>query len=102
MKFMIVNAFGRSNRGDSVLLDECIHEIRAKFPDAEIAGAVFEGIEAARALGDAFSHVAAGAAGGLAASMRSSASRAGSATSCGTVMRLRTSPSTSPSSTHAR
>ena len=47
MKFMIVNAFGRSNRGDSVLLDECIHEIRAKFPDAEIAGAVFEGIDAA-------------------------------------------------------
>ena len=50
MKFMIVNAFGRSNRGDSVLLDECIHEIRAKFPNAEIAGAVFEGIEAARAV----------------------------------------------------
>lgn len=50
MKFMIVNAFGRSNRGDSVLLDECIHEIRAKFPDAEISGAVFEGIEAARAV----------------------------------------------------
>jgi colanic acid/amylovoran biosynthesis protein len=44
MKFMIVNAFGRSNRGDSVLLDECIHEIRAKFPAAQIAGAVFEGI----------------------------------------------------------
>ncbi|MDB5556467.1 MAG: hypothetical protein JWL86_6451, partial [Rhizobium sp.] len=50
MKFMIVNAFGRSNRGDSVLLDECIAEIRAKFPDAEIAGAVFEGIDAARAV----------------------------------------------------
>jgi len=50
MKFMIVNAFGRSNRGDSVLLDECIHEIRAKFPDAQIAGAVFEGIDAARAV----------------------------------------------------
>lgn len=50
MKFMIVNAFGRSNRGDSVLLDECIHEIRARFPDAEIAGAVFEGIDAARAV----------------------------------------------------
>jgi colanic acid/amylovoran biosynthesis protein len=49
MKFMIVNAFGRSNRGDSVLLDEAIHEIRARHPDAEIAGAVFEGIdEAAR------------------------------------------------------
>jgi colanic acid/amylovoran biosynthesis protein len=50
MKFMIVNAFGRSNRGDSVLLDECVHEIRAKFPDAQIAGAVFEGIEDARAV----------------------------------------------------
>lgn len=50
MKFMIVNAFGRSNRGDSVLLDECIHEIRARFPEAEIAGAVFEGIDAARAV----------------------------------------------------
>lgn len=50
MKFMIVNAFGRSNRGDSVLLDECIHEIRAKFPDAAISGAVFEGIDAARAV----------------------------------------------------
>jgi colanic acid/amylovoran biosynthesis protein len=50
MKFMIVNAFGRSNRGDSVLLDECIHEIRAKFPDAAIAGAVFEGIDDARAV----------------------------------------------------
>lgn len=50
MKFMIVNAFGRSNRGDSVLLDECIHEIRAKFPDAQIAGAVFEGIVDAQAV----------------------------------------------------
>lgn len=50
MKFMIVNAFGRSNRGDSVLLDECVHEIRARFPDAEISGAVFEGIEDARAV----------------------------------------------------
>jgi colanic acid/amylovoran biosynthesis protein len=47
---MIVNAFGRSNRGDSVLLDECIHEIRAKFPNAQIAGAVFEGIGDARAV----------------------------------------------------
>jgi colanic acid/amylovoran biosynthesis protein len=50
MKFMIVNAFGRSNRGDSVLLDECIHEIRAKFPDAAISGAVFEGIGDASAV----------------------------------------------------
>lgn len=45
MKFMIVNAFGRSNRGDSVLLDECIAEIKSFAPDANIAGAVFEGIE---------------------------------------------------------
>ncbi len=44
MKFMIVNAFGRSNRGDSVLLDECIHEIAVNDPDATIKGAVFEGI----------------------------------------------------------
>ena len=50
MKFMIVNAFGRSNRGDSVLLDECIHEIRAKFPSAQIAGAVFEGLADAAAV----------------------------------------------------
>jgi colanic acid/amylovoran biosynthesis protein len=50
MKFMIVNAFGRSNRGDSVLLDECIHEIRARYPDAKIAGAVFEGIADAAAV----------------------------------------------------
>lgn len=50
MKFMIVNAFGRSNRGDSVLLDECIHEIRAKFPAAQISGAVFEGIGDANAV----------------------------------------------------
>ena len=51
---------------------------------------------------EAFSHPDAGAAGGLAASIRSRARRAGSATSCGTVMRLSTSPFTSPSSTHAR
>ncbi|MDO6963967.1 polysaccharide pyruvyl transferase family protein [Rhizobium alvei] len=50
MKFMIVNAFGRSNRGDSVLLDECVHEIRAVHPDAEIAGAVFEGMDTASAV----------------------------------------------------
>ena len=42
------------------------------------------------------------AAGGLAASMRSRASRAGSATSSGTVMRLTTRPATSSSSTQAR
>ena len=54
---------------------------------------------------DACSHPAATAgeaSGGLAASIRSRARRAGSATSSGTVMRLRTSPSTSPSSTQAR
>lgn len=45
MKVMIVNAFGRSNRGDSVLLDECISEIKAGLPDAEIGCAVFEGID---------------------------------------------------------
>ena len=51
---------------------------------------------------EAFSQSATGAAGGLAASIRSRARRAGSATSAGTVMRLSTSPATSPSSTHAR
>ena len=45
---MIVNAFGRSNRGDSVLLDECISEVRAVFPEAEIGCSVFEGVENAR------------------------------------------------------
>lgn len=49
MKAMIVNAYGRSNRGDSVLLDECIAEIRSAFPGIEIGCAVFEGIEVARA-----------------------------------------------------
>ena len=45
MKYFIVNAYGRSNRGDSVLLDECIQEIRAVDPGAEISGAVFHGVE---------------------------------------------------------
>lgn len=50
MKLVIVNAFGRSNRGDSVLLDECIGQLRLVYPDAQIAGVVFEGIEDARAV----------------------------------------------------
>lgn len=44
MKVTIVNAYGRSNRGDSVLLDECINEIKNKVFEAEISGAVYEGI----------------------------------------------------------
>lgn len=40
---MIVNAYGRSNRGDSVLLDECIADILAVLPSAKIIGALFEG-----------------------------------------------------------
>ncbi|UWR30447.1 polysaccharide pyruvyl transferase family protein [Sulfitobacter sp. W002] len=50
MKVMITNAFGRSNRGDSVLLDECIAEVRAVLPTAEISCSVFEGIESSRAV----------------------------------------------------
>ncbi len=50
MKVMIVNAFGRSNRGDCVLLDECIAEVRAALPDATIGCAVFEGIAEAKAV----------------------------------------------------
>lgn len=49
MKVMIVNAFGRSNRGDSVLLDECIAEVRAALPDAKISCSIFEGVAAAQA-----------------------------------------------------
>jgi colanic acid/amylovoran biosynthesis protein len=49
MKLVIVNAFGRSNRGDSVLLDECIGELRLVYPDAQISGVVFEGIRDAQA-----------------------------------------------------
>lgn len=73
MKFMIVNAFGRSNRGDSVLLDECIAEIRAKFPQARIAGAVFEGIADARAVhpGVAWSERIGNAGGGAAGRLKS-------------------------------
>lgn len=50
MKVMIVNAYGRSNRGDSVLLDECIAEVRAALPEADIGCAVFEGVAASRAV----------------------------------------------------
>lgn len=42
--FVIVNAYGRSNRGDSVLLDECIQEIRDHQPGAIIKGVVFQGV----------------------------------------------------------
>lgn len=49
MKVMICNAYGRSNRGDSVLLDECIAEIKSALPSAKIGCAVFEGIENSRA-----------------------------------------------------
>ncbi|RXG99149.1 polysaccharide pyruvyl transferase family protein [Bradyrhizobium zhanjiangense] len=48
-KYLIVNAFGRSNRGDSVLLDECIEQMRVVDPDATIMGILFEGISSARA-----------------------------------------------------
>ena len=39
---VIVNAYGRSNRGDSVLLDECILDIAAAMPNATITVALFE------------------------------------------------------------
>lgn len=47
-KITVVNAFGRSNRGDSVLLDECLSEIRASEPGCQISVALFEGVENAR------------------------------------------------------
>ena len=50
MKLVIVNAFGRSNRGDSVLLDECIGQLRLVYPDAQISAVVFAGIGEARAV----------------------------------------------------
>ncbi|MGY3363863.1 colanic acid/amylovoran biosynthesis protein [Bradyrhizobium sp. GM2.4] len=48
-KYLIVNAFGRSNRGDSVLLDECIEQLRTVDPAATMMGVVFEGISSAAA-----------------------------------------------------
>lgn len=50
MHAMIVNAYGRSNRGDSVLLDECIEEIKYAFSEPKLTCAVFEGQDAARAV----------------------------------------------------
>jgi colanic acid/amylovoran biosynthesis protein len=44
---VIVNAYGHSNRGDSVLLDECISEIRKSYPECNITTALFEGIDLA-------------------------------------------------------
>lgn len=45
MKIVIVNAYGRTNRGDSVLLDECINEINNTYSNCSISGVVFEGID---------------------------------------------------------
>jgi colanic acid/amylovoran biosynthesis protein len=45
---LIVNAFGRSNRGDAVLLDECLAEIEGMYAEARITVAVYEGIDQAR------------------------------------------------------
>ena len=47
MKYTIINAYGRSNRGDSVLLDECIDEIQKFDKKAIIACALFHGLDAA-------------------------------------------------------
>lgn len=45
--FLIVNAFGRSNRGDAVLLDQCIDQIRQFDAHAKIAAVTFEGMQSA-------------------------------------------------------
>lgn len=45
MQVTIVNAYGRSNRGDSVLLDECIDELQTVFPRSRINCAVYEGMD---------------------------------------------------------
>ncbi|GGQ16696.1 polysaccharide pyruvyl transferase family protein [Shewanella litoralis] len=42
MEITIVNAYGRTNRGDSVLLDECIHELKCKYPEANISVVLFD------------------------------------------------------------
>jgi colanic acid/amylovoran biosynthesis protein len=47
MNYCIINAYGRSNRGDSVLLDECISEIRKRDSNAKISCALFYGVEEA-------------------------------------------------------
>jgi len=47
MKVVIINAYGRSNRGDAVLLDECISDVLSVWPEADIGCVVFEGIESA-------------------------------------------------------
>jgi colanic acid/amylovoran biosynthesis protein len=46
-KYLIINAFGRSNRGDSVLLEQCFSEIMLADPQALISVAAFEGADAA-------------------------------------------------------
>jgi len=43
LRAVVVNAYGRSNRGDGVLLDECVEDIRAFDPAAQITVALFEG-----------------------------------------------------------
>jgi len=50
MKYFIVNAYGRSNRGDSVLLDECISEVRRFDPSGEISCSLFYGVDDAAAV----------------------------------------------------
>jgi colanic acid/amylovoran biosynthesis protein len=41
-KFVVLNFFGRSNRGDALLLEECIRDIRAVDSAAAITVSVFE------------------------------------------------------------
>jgi colanic acid/amylovoran biosynthesis protein len=39
---VIVNAYGHSNRGDSVLLDECINELKVKYDEPDITVVLFD------------------------------------------------------------
>ncbi|WP_171402680.1 polysaccharide pyruvyl transferase family protein, partial [Acinetobacter soli] len=41
-KFVIVNAYGRSNRGDSVLLDECLDEIKSSKKNVNLHCIIFD------------------------------------------------------------
>lgn len=49
-RVVIVNAYGRSNRGDCVLLDECIAEVQTILPNSSITAVVYEGFAASEAI----------------------------------------------------
>lgn len=50
MKVLVVNAYGPSNRGDAVLLEECLAEVRSVISDAQLTVLVFEGSDEVRKL----------------------------------------------------